>query len=54
MSFLKRTFKSDPKNDFATDETIAQREYPKTIVKVLPLSDSDFEWMQWRRKRMCR
>jgi len=54
MSFLKRTFKSDPTNDFAANETTAQTKYPKTIVKVLPLSESDFEYMLWRRRRACR
>ena len=54
MGFLKRLFNNNPRNNFPITETTTQSKYPKTQVKVLPLSDSDFEYMQWRRKRMVR
>ena len=54
MGFLKRLFKNNPTNDFTINETATQSKYPKNQKKVIPLSDNDFEYMKWRRKRMAR
>ena len=54
MGLLKRLSKSNPQNNSVINETISQSKYPKIQIKVIPISDSDFEYMEWRRKRMCR